>query len=360
MPRDLRPACVLLLPRPLSQFILRDQAEDLLRGPDVIALDPPWGARGGYGASLRLGDGRAATAVARRQAQTLLSRLHANGRTPRVVVIFHATQEPVAAALCDRTGAELWYWRWDRYEAAGDADPARRARLTALHERASRRATLTVASSGKLRELAEADGHEALLSPLAADAFPAPDPTAEVVGFSLGHLGRRTDWGLLRGLGERLPALQLLLVGTVHDDECADDPDFAWCRAHAPFAFLGRQSDVVAAQLLRLSDVGVLPFRVDPFNDAGLPYRILKAARLGRRTVTPDLAGVRTWDRAIVVAPDADAFARAVAAEAGRRTAPDAELRAWALTQTAEHQNALLRDRLRDRGLVVDAEPDPG
>lgn len=347
MSDDLRPACVLLLPRPLEEFILRDQAEDLLRGPDVVALDPP---RPGYGAALRLPDA-AAGPVAGRQAQALLRRLHADGRDPRVVVLFHATQEPVAAALRARTGAELWYWRWDRYEAAGDADEARRARLTALHRRAAQAASLVVASSGRLQELAAAEGRPTVLSPLSADGFPAPDPTVEVVGFSLGHLGRRTDWALLRGLGERLPGLSVLFVGTVHEDELAGDDDATWCLAHEPFAFLGAQSDAAAAQLLRLSDVGLLPFRVDPFNDAGLPYRILKAARLGRRTVVPDLAGPRTWAKAVVVAPDVDRFAAAVASEAGRRTAPDTTLRAWALAQTAEHQNAPLRERLTRLGL---------
>jgi hypothetical protein len=351
VPLDLRPACVLLLPRALDQFILRDQAEDLLRGDGVVAVGPPWGARGGYGMSLRLGDGPARAAVARRQAGTLLKRLHADARDPRVIVIFHATQEPVAAQLCETTGAELWYWRWDRYEAAGDADADRRDRLTVLHERASERASLTVASSGALADLAEADGRPTVLSPLAADSFPAPDPTVEVVGFSLGHLGRRTDWTLLRGLGERLPALQILFVGELHTGECANDRDFAWCRDHEPFVFLGAQPDAQAAQLLRLTDVGILPFRRDPFNDAGLPYRILKAARLGRRTVVPDLAGVRTWDPAIVVAADFDAFAAAVAGEAGRRNAPDQALRTWALEQTAERQNAPLRERLRGLGL---------
>ena len=41
--------CVLLLPRELEQFILRDQAEDLLTGPGVIAVEP---ARIPYGAYL--------------------------------------------------------------------------------------------------------------------------------------------------------------------------------------------------------------------------------------------------------------------------------------------------------------------
>jgi hypothetical protein len=344
---DLRPACVLLLPRALPDFILREQAEDLLRGDDVVAVDPP---RPGYGAALRLPEG-AADAVAGRQAASIVKGLERDGRAARVVVFFHATQQPVAAAVRARTGAELWYWRWDRYETAGDADEARRARLTALHRRAAQAATLVVATSVRLRELAQDEGRPTVLSPLAADAFPAPDPTVEAVAFSLGHLGRRTDWALLRGLGERLPALQVLFVGEVHPDEVPGNEDFAWCLAHAPFVFLGSLPDEAAAQVLRLSDVAILPFVTDDFNDAGLPYRILKAARLGRRTVTPDLAGVRTWDRAVDVAANVDAYAAAVAAQAGRRSSPDADLRAWALEQTAEHQNAPLRERLMRLGL---------
>ncbi|MBI5107041.1 MAG: hypothetical protein HZB46_19025, partial [Solirubrobacterales bacterium] len=48
---SLRPLALLLLPRPLEGFILRDQAEDLLRTPGVVAVDPP---RVPYGALLRV------------------------------------------------------------------------------------------------------------------------------------------------------------------------------------------------------------------------------------------------------------------------------------------------------------------
>ena len=45
------PIGVLLLPRELERFILREQAEDLLRAPHVVAVDPP---RVPYGAIARL------------------------------------------------------------------------------------------------------------------------------------------------------------------------------------------------------------------------------------------------------------------------------------------------------------------
>ncbi len=159
--------------------------------------------------------------------------------------------------------------------------------------------------------------------PLAADSFPAPDPSAAVVAISLGHLGWRTDWALLRAVAERMPELVLLLVGAWHDDESKDDPDYAACRSAPNLVWLGAQDDEAAARLILCADVGIVPFKVEPFNDAGLPYRILKYARLGRRTITPPLAGVATWQDAVTVAPDADAFVAALRASAGARTQPD-------------------------------------
>jgi hypothetical protein len=71
--------------------------------------------------------------------------------------------------------------------------------------------------------------------------------------------------------------------------------------------------------------------------------------------VTPALAGVRTWARAVDVADGPDAFADALRAHAGARMHPDAELREWALAQTARSQNEPLWARLRALGIARDA-----
>jgi len=345
---DRRPLALLLLPRPLERFILREQAEDLLRAPGVLAADPPAVP---YGAFLRL-PGELAHVVAGRVARRLVAGLRSHGEL-RVVTIFHPVQWPVAAALLRAApGAELWYGRWDRYEHAPDAGAGRRARLEAWHEAAATRSALTFVASGRLAELEEEAGRAATLVPLAADAFPAPDPARTVVAVSLGHLGRRTDWALLRAVAERMPELVLLLVGAWHDDEARGDPDYAACRAAPGFVWLGQRSDEEAARLILCADVGIVPFRVEPFNDAGLPYRILKYARLGRHTVSPPLAGARTWERAVRTAGDADAFVAALRSFAGARARPDEELRAWALAQTAERQDAPLWARLRELGIA--------
>jgi hypothetical protein len=345
---DLRPLCLLLLPRPLDGFILRDQAEDLLRAEGVVAVDPP---RVPYGAVARLPHA-IGHVLANGVAKRLIRALRRNGDRPKVVVIFHPVQVPLAQAILARTpDCELWYGRWDRYERAYDAGPHLRARLEELHEAAALLSSLTFVASDELARLEEAAGRDATLVPLSADSFPAPDPAGTVVAVSLGHLGWRTDWALLRALAERMPNLVLLLIGAWHDDESKDDEDYAFCRAHPGFVWLGARSDEEASRLILCADAGIVPFKVEPFNDAGLPYRILKYARLGRRTVTPDLAGVKTWSRAVTTAADADAFAAALIEQAGARTSPDLELRAWALEQTAASQNAPLWDRLRELGI---------
>jgi hypothetical protein len=339
---------LLLLPRPLEGFILRDQAQDLLRAPRVVAADPPAVP---YGTVLRLPPAMAHI-VAGRTARRLLKALRRHG-VPRVVVIFHPVQWPLARAVLDaREGTELWYWCWDRFERAYDASPRRRARLAAYHEAAAERAELTIAASVRLQELEREAGRSAELVPLSADIFPAPDPAGTVVAVSLGHLGRRTDWALLRAVSERMPELVLLLVGEWHDEEARGDADYAACRAAPNLVWLGARSDEEAARLILCADVGIVPFKVEPFNDAGLPYRILKYARLGRRAVSPPLAGVATWSEAVTVAAGPDAWVAALRAAAGTRAHPDEALRAWALEQTAERQNAPLWERLRELGVV--------
>ena len=340
------PRALLLLPRPLEGFILADQARDLLRADGVVAADPP---RVPYGAVARLPPALR-TVLTRRTARRLLRALDGD---LRAIAIFHPVQWPLAEALLAlEPRAELWYGRWDRYEVAYDASPRMRRLLASLHEQAALRSALTFVVSGKLAELEHEAGREAQLVGLAADSFPAPDPGAAVIAVSLGHLGWRTDWALLRAVAERMPELVLLLVGEAHPDECKGDADFAWCRGAPNLVWLGRRSDEEAARLILCADVGILPFAVEPFNDAALPYRILKYARLGRHTVSPELAGVHTWHRAVTTAADANAFVAALRAHAGARTRPDAQLREWALQQTAEQVNAPLWARLRELGLA--------
>jgi hypothetical protein len=337
------PIAVLLLPRPLEQFILRDQAEDLLRAPGAVAVEP---ARVPYGAYLRL-----PASVADGLAAVQARRLRLPG-VPRAIVIYHPLQYPLARGLIAlHPDAELWYWRWDRYEAAYDASPRQRERLEELHLAASMRAAVNVVVSDALGEVAREQGGEPLLVPLAADSFPAPEPGATVIAVSLGHLGQRTDWALLRAVAEAMPELVVLLIGEWHEDESGADPDFQACRRAPNLIWLGRRSDEEAARLILCADVGLVPFERSEFNDTALPYRILKYARLGRRTIAPDLRGVRTWERAVTIADGPQEWIAALRASAGARTRPDHELREWALAQTAHEQNRPLWERLEALGI---------
>jgi hypothetical protein len=274
---------------------------------------------------------------------------------PKVIVIFHPFQYPLARALLDRyPGSELWYGRWDRYEEAYDADVRTKARLQELHELSADRSDLTFVASDELARLELEEGREATLVGLAADSFPSIDPSGTVVAISLGHQGWRTDWGLVRRVAEQLgDELVLLLVGAWRDDQSGSDADYAACREAANIVWLGRLSDDAAARMILCADVGLVPFERSPFNDAALPYRILKYARLGRKTIVPDLPGVATWEQAVIRAPDAAAWVAALRAQAGARARPDLELRSWAVAQTAFRVNGPLWDRLEQLGVAL-------
>ena len=108
-----------------------------------------------YGAYLRL-----PASVADGLAATQARRLRLPG-VPRAIVIFHPLQYPLARGLiAQHPDAELWYWRWDRYEVAYDASPRQRARLEDLHLAATLRAAVTVVVSDALGELAREEGSE--------------------------------------------------------------------------------------------------------------------------------------------------------------------------------------------------------
>ncbi len=97
------PLCLLLLPRALEEYPEADQARDLLRAPNVIAIEP---ARMSYGAFARLPE-TLADALASTQSRRLTRQLPGE---PRVVVVFEPLQYRLARAIVGRhEGCELWY-----------------------------------------------------------------------------------------------------------------------------------------------------------------------------------------------------------------------------------------------------------
>jgi hypothetical protein len=122
------PLALLLLPRKLEQFELADHARDLLAIPRVVALEPP-----------RVGtSGLFAEAITIRNAR----RLRLPGE-PRVLVLYHPGQYPLARALLARyEQSELWYARRAENERRSDE-------LLALDDRAAERARqVLVATAG--------------------------------------------------------------------------------------------------------------------------------------------------------------------------------------------------------------------
>jgi hypothetical protein len=340
--------CVLLLPEPLKRFALHDQADDLLRADGVVAVDPPRMPYSAFGrVPLGLGDGLAA-----RQGRRLVRTLRRKLGEPRVVVIFHPLQYQLGrAVIAQSPGAELWYWRARREERLPGLGDHARERLEALHEQAAERAAVVICGSDELARLEGIAGRRPVLVPPTADGFPAP-PVPEVVAICLERLGADTDWALLRAVATQLRnRLLVLLAGETAEDECRGDEDYAWCRSSANLVWLGPVPDAVAARLVACADVGLAPLRAGPFADAAAPTSILRCARLGRRTVTPDLAGRQTWAPAVTVADGPEGVAEALLACAGDRARPDEELREWAGEQTARALNDPLWQRLADAGI---------
>jgi hypothetical protein len=123
------PLAVLLLPRQLEEFERAAHARELLAIPRVLALEPP---RRRAPRFLR-------DAVPMRQAR----RLRFPGE-PRVFVLYHPGQYPLARALYQRyEEAELWYMRTDPATLCGeqgysgdelrDLDELARERATESH-----------------------------------------------------------------------------------------------------------------------------------------------------------------------------------------------------------------------------------
>ena len=127
------PLAVLLLPGSLEGLALEAHARDLLSIPRVVALEP---SRVRPGRSLR-------EAVSLRQAH----RLRFPGR-PRLLVLYHPAQYPLARALCARhEDLELWYIPPGR-TALETPDQSRVDELLVLDELARERATQVLTAAG--------------------------------------------------------------------------------------------------------------------------------------------------------------------------------------------------------------------
>jgi hypothetical protein len=100
------PLAVLLLPRRLEDFELAAHAQDLLAIPRVVALEPPR---------------RRGSRPVREMAAAMQARRLRFPGGPRVFVLYHPSQYPLARALLGvHDQAELWYVRPDPAAFAGE------------------------------------------------------------------------------------------------------------------------------------------------------------------------------------------------------------------------------------------------
>jgi hypothetical protein len=131
---------LLLLPASLEQFELQEHARSLLRIPRVLALEP---SRFSTPRFLR-------DAAPMRQAK----RLKLPGR-PRLVVLYHPIQYPLARALVGRYDeSEMWYLR-PPWEALVEREGYSREELLELDQLAAERATRILPVGAQLDDSTE-------------------------------------------------------------------------------------------------------------------------------------------------------------------------------------------------------------
>ena len=241
-----RPLCLVLPSTPLDGFILAEQVQDLARADGVVVRPPP--RRLKYGMSSRLPE-PLARLTGRWQARGVVRAARRDGTRIAAVLIYHPVQWYLARAiLAAEPAAELWYSRWDRYEWGYATGPRRRRRLAALHDRVAARSVMTVTCSVELQRLERAAGRDAILTPLSADTFPAPDPVSTRIGV---WRGPPPDWRRVRERALRRPGETLLLVdpGTA-----PGDPDYEACRSLPNVVLFSARSAGEAERLASLAD----------------------------------------------------------------------------------------------------------
>ena len=241
-----RPRCLVLPSTPLDGFILAEQVQDLARAAGVVVQPPPRRLR--YGVTSRLPE-PLARLTGRWQARGVVRAARRDGTRIAAVLIYHPAQWYLARAiLAAEPAAELWYSRWDRYEMGYATGPRRQRRLAVLHERVAARSAMTVTCSVELQRLERAAGRDAVLTPLSADSFPAPDPSTTRTGV---WRGPPPGWRSVRERAQERPGETLLLVDP---GQAPGDPDYEACRSLPNVVFFSARSADEAERLASLTD----------------------------------------------------------------------------------------------------------
>ncbi|MBI3457924.1 MAG: YdcF family protein [Candidatus Rokubacteria bacterium] len=200
-------------------------------------------------------------------------------------------------------------------------------------------AGVSLAKFEKIREAPDA--------PRPADAPRGDRPVAGYVGAL--H-GAKIDVELLRGLAERHPELDLLLVGPVLTDVSA-------LRALRNVYLVGEKPHDAIPYYIRTFDVALIPYRVTDFTDNVYPVKMNEYLCMGKAVVSTPLPEVRRFGEAhpgcVAVASGAEEFgqriAEALREDGARAQARIAAARANSWESRIAGMSALIADRLRNR-----------
>ena len=323
-------------------------------------------ARTAWSPSIRRGCPTARSRACRRPSATPSPRARRGGwcarcagnvGEPRVVVIFHPLQYQLGRALTAAApGCELWYWRWDRFENAYDAHraPARAPRRAA---RAGRRSGRRWSSRSPTSSRASRARPAASPTLVAARRrrLPRAPTRGDVVAISLGHLGWRTDWSLLRAVSRaprrpaRAAARRRLARGRVQGRRRL---------RLVPFGPEPRLARAAGRRGARPPDPvqptsASCPSRSSRSTTPACPTASSSTRGSGAGRSRRGLAGVRTWADAVTFADGARGVRRGAA-----RTTPGAARRptrscaSGRCAQTARAQDEPLWQRLERRGIA--------
>lgn len=277
----------------------------------VRPVAPPGANRLRYAA---LAD-RVLDAQLRRSADTILG-------PRRVTITFDPRRGELRGVPADATV----YWRRDRL-AARPRRSQERAHVAARDRRLMLSADLVTGVSPPLVEEATALGARAVLVPNGVDvehfASPAAPPSdapvrdaRPVLGFA-GGLNHRVDLDLLAGIADARPGWIIVLVGEV----LAPPP------RRPNVIAVGRRSYTELPGWLQRFDVGLVPYRTDPFNVASSPLKVYEYLAAGRPVVSTPLPALDGLAPYVRTAADVAGFVGALEAAMADGPSGDACLR---------------------------------
>jgi len=247
-------------------------------------------------------------------------------------------------------------WRLVVYEVVDDhpgspgMDDALRRRFAAAEARVLARAGLVLASSPAIAERLEATGARVHLLRAATDvaAFGrVPRAPLERSVRYVGGLDFRLDAPLLRAVVAALPDWRFTFAGDLLDDALA--PVLA-----APnVEHAGRIAPALVPEFLSRAAVVMVPFARTAFATSVFPIKLVEYLAAGVPVVATDFAPLGELGAHVATAPDAGAFAAAIAAAppadgdeatAARRTA----VAGWSWEARTAQMATLLEEALGD------------